>query len=94
MRMWGTCVDGVSSHSECDLRFRETDIDGGEVCENFDDCGPMRAVDVERLVCDVFVGESGDKLVIHLPHLQRGEELFPGMTITFALIQTVEKIAG
>ena len=47
---------------------------------------------VERLVFDIFVGESGDKLVAHLrTHI--GEERFPGMTITFALIQIVGKIA-
>ena len=46
----------------------------------------MRAVDVERLVLNVFVGESGDRFIS--PH-----QRFPGATITFALIQILEKIA-
>ena len=46
-----------------------------------------------ELVLNVFVGESGDILVVHLPARHRGEERSPGMTITFALVQTVGKIA-
>ena len=50
----------------------------------------MLAVEVERLVLNVFCGESGDRL---LSRTYRGEERFPSATITFALIQIVEKIA-
>ena len=32
----GTCVDGVSG--DYDPGFWETDIDGGKLCENLDDC--------------------------------------------------------
>ena len=33
---------------------------------------PMRAISVEELVCDVFVGESGDQLAItHFPTFPR-----------------------
>ena len=42
---------------------------------------------------NVFDGESGDRLVTSSPRFHRGEERFPGMTITFALIQIVGKIA-
>ena len=50
---------------------------------------PMRAVAVEKIVFGLFVGESGDRC----PRTYRGEERFPDMTITFALIQTIEKLA-
>ena len=95
----GTCVDGVNSHScDCDPGFQWKDIDGDAIVvivlcfarrqgapEN-----PMRAADAEKLVFDIFVGESGDRLVI----IQlRGEERFPCVTITFALIRIEEKIA-
>ena len=70
----GTCVDGVNSYScDCDPGFQETDIDVDEVCENLDDCGDcsrdaseklVQAVNVERLVLNIFVGESGEKFVV------------------------------
>ena len=47
----------------------------------------MRAVSVERLVLNVFVGENGVRFVVHLPRTFRGEERFPETTITFALVQ-------
>ena len=49
----------------------------------------MRTVSVEELVLNVFVDESGHSS----SRTRRGEECYPDMTITFALIQTVEKIA-
>ena len=75
-------------------------------CRNVDDCGlivrclrVMRDKMRLRIRCELslwkssclkmFVGESGDRC----PRTYRGEERFPDMTITFALIQTVEKLA-
>ena len=66
----GTCLDGVNSYNcDCDPRFQETEIDGGQECENPDDRGactvsrtdenPMRAIIVEKRV-----GERGGRLVI------------------------------
>ena len=80
----GTSVDGVSSHSgdydprygrrtSTEIRYVKTltivvllgcssngDIDASE--------NPMRAIDVERLVFDIFDGDSGDRLlIIELP---------------------------
>ena len=46
---------------------------------------------MERLVLNVFVGESGDRFI---SRTYKGERSVPpGMTITFALVQTVGKIA-
>ena len=44
---------------------------------------------------DIFVGESGDRLVIihSASRTYRGKECFPVMTISYALIQMVEEIA-
>ena len=50
---------------------------------------PTRFINVERLVLNVFDGDSGHRFL----RTHRGEERFPGMTITLALIQTVGKIA-
>ena len=51
---------------------------------------PMRIISVERLVLNVFVGEGDDRLVTHLPAHAEAKSVF---STTFALIQTVRKIA-
>ena len=80
--------------------FQETDIDGDKVCENLDDYADRMRL---RIRCELAVWKdsclnvlddgSGDRLVTHRPRIHRGEERFPGMTITFALIRIVRKIA-
>ena len=48
----------------------------------------------EKFALNVFVGESGDGLVIiQLTAPTEAKELFPDMTITVASIQVVGKIA-
>ena len=62
----GTCVDGVSSYSgEYDPGFRETDIDGDKLCENFDDCaacsiGSCKPIS-KMLQGAVFSSERGER---------------------------------
>ena len=55
---------------------------------------PMRAAEEgEELVLNVFVSESGDSFGRSSPRTYGGGERSPGMTIAFALIQTVGMIA-
>ena len=63
--------------------FRLFEQWGRDASENL-----MRAVDVERLALNVVVGESDDRFI---SHTHRGEERFPDMATTFALLQIVER---
>ena len=53
-------VDGVNSYSrDCDPRFQETDIDGGQECENPDDCGACAVSRAEtRTRCELSLWKS------------------------------------